>query len=50
LIDKASVEFKSVAPAIEIILDVIEKHIDQGKSQNDALDAIRAALAHFGVK
>lgn len=49
LVNELAVELQKIGPALEIILDVIEKHTEVGKSQADAINAIHNALARFSA-
>ena len=44
LIDQAMKEWQTVAPAAQILIDVISHHVDKGRSPAEAAEAMRAAL------
>jgi uncharacterized protein YbjT (DUF2867 family) len=44
LIDQAMKEWQTVAPAAQILIDVISHHVDKGSSPAEAAEAMRAAL------
>src|ERR1700738_2265684 len=44
LIDKAMKEWQTVAPAAQILIDVISNNLNKGSSPAEAADAVRAAL------
>ena len=44
LIDKAMKEWQTVAPAAQILIDVISHNLNKGSSPAEAADAVRAAL------
>jgi uncharacterized protein YbjT (DUF2867 family) len=45
LIDQAKVEWQTVGPAAQILIDVISHHVNRGRSAADAAETVRAALS-----
>jgi uncharacterized protein YbjT (DUF2867 family) len=45
LIDQAKMEWQTVGPAAQILLDVISHHVNRGRSPADAAETVRAALS-----
>jgi len=44
LIDQARIEWQTVGPAAQILIDVISHHLNQGRSPAEAAEAVRATL------
>ncbi|MCS3496163.1 uncharacterized protein YbjT (DUF2867 family) [Bradyrhizobium japonicum] len=44
LIDQAKKEWQAVGPAVQILIDVISHHIDNGNSPAEAAETVRASL------
>jgi uncharacterized protein YbjT (DUF2867 family) len=44
LIDEAKKELQTVGPAVQILIDVISHHVNQGSSPAEAAEAVRTAL------
>src|SRR6516225_7844055 len=44
LIDQARIEWQTVGPAAQILIDVLSHHLNQGSSPAEATEAVRAAL------
>jgi uncharacterized protein YbjT (DUF2867 family) len=44
LIDQAKIEWKTVGPAAQILIDVISHHVNRGNSPAEAAKTVRAAL------
>jgi hypothetical protein len=44
LIDQAKKEWQTVGPAVQILIDVLSHHFDQGRSPAEAAEAVRATL------
>ena len=44
LIDQAKMEWQTVGPAAQILLDVISHHVNRGSSPAEAAETVRAAL------
>ncbi len=45
LIDQAEKEWQTVGPVVQILIDVISHHLNQGSSAAEAAEAVRAALS-----
>jgi uncharacterized protein YbjT (DUF2867 family) len=44
LIDQARKEWRTVGPAVQILMDVLSHHLNKGSSPSQATEAVRAAL------